>query len=54
MTGFFYTLQTKCLQRQDLHNTEISKQIARKLAVIHNLDMPLCKEPKFLKELMRQ
>ena len=46
-------IPTKCLQRQDLHNTEISTQIARKLAVIHNLDMPLCKEPKFLKELMR-
>lgn len=45
-------IPTKCLQRVDLHNPEISKQIAKKVAVIHNLDMPLCKEPRFLQELM--
>ncbi|XP_076114194.1 choline/ethanolamine kinase-like isoform X1 [Mytilus galloprovincialis] len=46
-------IPTKSLTRKDLHKPEISSMIARKLAVIHNLNMPLCKEPRFLGELTR-
>lgn len=44
----------KCLQTTDLHIPRFSRLIAEKLAKFHALDMPLCKEPKFLYETMDQ
>ncbi|KAH3887427.1 hypothetical protein DPMN_011444 [Dreissena polymorpha] len=45
-------LPANCLQTVDLHNSTISRQIAEKLALFHSLDMPLCKEPRFLNKTM--
>ncbi|ESO95426.1 hypothetical protein LOTGIDRAFT_116872 [Lottia gigantea] len=43
-------IPTKPLQRTDLKKPPLSKLIARKLAKLHSLDMPLCKEPRWLSE----
>ncbi|XP_053384231.1 choline/ethanolamine kinase-like [Mercenaria mercenaria] len=40
------------LSTTDLHNPTLSRMIAEKLALFHNLDMPLCKEPRFLNDTM--
>ncbi|WAR03726.1 CHKA-like protein [Mya arenaria] len=42
----------ECLRTADLAQPNISRQIARKLALFHSLDMPLCKEPRFLNDTM--
>ncbi|XP_060576210.1 LOW QUALITY PROTEIN: choline/ethanolamine kinase-like [Ruditapes philippinarum] len=41
-----------CLSTKDLHDPTLSKMIAEKLALFHTLDMPLCKEPRFLNDTM--
>lgn len=40
------------LSTTDLHNPTLSRMIAEKLACFHALDMPLCKEPRFLNDTM--
>ncbi|KAL3841912.1 hypothetical protein ACJMK2_020001 [Sinanodonta woodiana] len=41
-------IPSRCLTTVELQNPTISREIARKLAGIHALDMPLCKEPRWL------
>lgn len=45
-------IPTKCLVTANLHNPTLSRMVARRLAQFHNLDMPLCKEPRFLNDTM--
>ncbi|XP_041366089.1 choline/ethanolamine kinase-like [Gigantopelta aegis] len=41
-------IPTKSLRRMDLQSPKVSQLIAQKLAQFHGLDMPLCKEPRWL------
>ncbi|KAK6191601.1 hypothetical protein SNE40_003246 [Patella caerulea] len=43
-------IPTRPLKRTDLCKPKIIKLIAKKLAELHSLDMPLCKEPRWLRE----
>lgn len=47
-------IPARCLSRRDLHNPMIFKTIGRKLGEFHNLEMPLCKKPKWLHEVMHR
>ena len=46
------SFQTDCLRTSDLSNPTLSRQIAQKLAQFHTLDMPLCKEPRFITDMV--
>lgn len=45
-------IPTDCLRTSDLSNPTLSRQIAQKLAQFHTLDMPLCKEPRFISDMV--
>ncbi|GAB1609617.1 choline/ethanolamine kinase-like isoform X1 [Argonauta hians] len=45
-------IPARCLSRTDLLNPIIFKSIATKLGYFHTLEMPLCKRPKWLYDVM--
>lgn len=45
-------IPTDCLRTSDLSNPTLSRQIAQRLAQFHRLDMPLCKEPRFITDMV--
>ena len=49
---FFQTLQSRCLTTAELADPNFSVEIAEKLARFHLLDLPLCKVPKWLNNVL--
>ncbi|KAH9494791.1 hypothetical protein Btru_020625 [Bulinus truncatus] len=46
-------IKARPLKPEDLCKTEVMDMVAEKLAQFHNLDMPLCKKPRWFKSLVR-
>ncbi|KAJ8298834.1 hypothetical protein KUTeg_022894 [Tegillarca granosa] len=46
-------IPTRCLSRNEIQLSDISLKVATKLALFHSLEMPLCKEPRMLKDIMK-
>ncbi|XP_043219788.1 choline/ethanolamine kinase-like isoform X1 [Amphibalanus amphitrite] len=47
-------IQASSLRYSDLRSPEVSRQIARQLATVHSLDVPICKEPRFIWQMMKK
>ncbi|XP_072033937.1 choline/ethanolamine kinase-like isoform X2 [Amphiura filiformis] len=45
-------IPSRCLRTAELSNPDISQEIATKLAEFHQLELPLCKVPKWIDEVM--
>ena len=50
----FHFLQSRSLTRTELRDKKLSKTIAKKLAYFHTLEMPLTKQPNFLRKQMNE
>ena len=46
--------QASSLQYSDLRSPEVSRQIAHQLATVHSLNVPICKEPRFIWQMMKK
>lgn len=47
-------IQASSLLYSDLRSPEVSRQIAHQLATVHSLNVPICKEPRFLWQMMKK
>ncbi|XP_061166717.1 choline/ethanolamine kinase-like [Saccostrea echinata] len=47
-------IPSRSLKRIELHDTKLSQHIAKKLAFFHTLEMPLTKQPNFLRKQMNE
>jgi hypothetical protein len=49
---YFLIFQSRCLNTAELADPKMSVEIAEKLARFHLLDLPLCKVPKWLNDVL--